>query len=162
LHPVRKERNRDQQHRRNRHAKQGAGADDTCSGAAIARDSRFTVAMPMAPSVLGTPQVQIPSLSMLGEIDSRVNNPAVRAAYAAAAPPKLKVEIGDAGHYAFSDLCFPSPDCQAPATRSQIEAHDLVLRWAVPFLRRYLAGDLSYEPLLAEPGPAGASVEAQR
>jgi hypothetical protein len=129
---------------------------------AIARDSRFKVALLMAPASLGMPVVQIPSLSMLGAIDSRVNNPAVRTNFANAAPPKLKVQIGDAGHYAFSDLCFPSPDCRAPATRTQVEAHDLVLRWAVPFLLRYLAGDLSYEPLLAAPGPPGATVEAER
>ncbi|MGH7788083.1 MAG: alpha/beta hydrolase family protein [Candidatus Binatia bacterium] len=128
----------------------------------IARDRRYKVAMPMAPAVLGTPVVDIPSLSMLGEIDSRVNNAAVRATYENASLPKFKVEIGDAGHYAFSDACFPSPDCQAPVTRTQVEAHDLVVRWAVPFLLRYLAGDLSYEPLLAGPGPSGASVVSER
>jgi predicted dienelactone hydrolase len=67
-----------------------------------------------------------------------VNNTATRGAFDAAAAPKILVEIGDAGHYAFSDLCFPSDDCNPPVTRTQDEAHALVLRWVLPFLKVYL------------------------
>ena len=35
---------------------------------------------------------------------------------------KYEIEIGDTGHYAFSDACFPSPDCNPPTTLTQDES----------------------------------------
>jgi predicted dienelactone hydrolase len=113
----------------------------------IDRDSRFRIALPMAPAV-GAQVLTVPSMTMLGQIDSVVSVPAIRNAYALAAAPKFKVEIGHAGHYAFSDGCFPSSDCNFPTTLSQAEAHALVQRFAVPFVLRYLVGDLRFEPFL--------------
>jgi hypothetical protein len=90
-----------------------------------------------------------------------VQEPAIRTAYASASAPKLLVEVGNAGHYAFSDLCFPGPDCNAPITATQDEAHAQVLRWAVPFLERYLAGRPGVEPFFTAP-PPGSLVSQQR
>jgi hypothetical protein len=67
----------------------------------------------------------------------------------------------NAGHYAFSDLCFPSPDCDPPVTRTQAEAHEAVLRYALPFLEVYLAGDTSFAPFLALPPGPGFVVQAE-
>jgi dienelactone hydrolase len=126
-------------------------------------DDRFRVAVPMAPAILAAQHpLRVPSLTMIGQIDSVVNNPATRGAYAAAAPPKILVEIGDAGHYAFSSGCFPSADCNPPLTRTQPEANALVLRWVLPFLKVYLAGDESFEPFLSGQSPPGVVVEAER
>jgi hypothetical protein len=46
-----------------------------------------------------------------------------------------------------------------PTTLTQAEAHADVLRYAVPFLQVYLAGDLSFLPFLAL--PAGPSFDVQ-
>jgi dienelactone hydrolase len=124
-------------------------------------EPRFKVALPMAPAVPGSPVLDIPSLTMLGQIDSVVNVPAIRTAYAAALPPKFLVEIADAGHFAFSGLCFASPDCAPPVTLTQTEAHQRVLRYAVPFLKVYLAGDESFRPFLAPPAGPGYVFQAE-
>ena len=117
---------------------------------ATAIDPRFKVAMPLAPFVSpATVPLTIPSLTMLGQVDSVVDDNAIRAAYASGAAPKYLVEIANAGHYTFSDLCFPSADCNPPATLTQDEAHDAVRRWVLPFLKVYLAGDASFAPFLA-------------
>jgi predicted dienelactone hydrolase len=127
----------------------------------LALDPRFKVAVPMAPAVPGTPMVGIPSLTMLGQIDSVVSNAAIRTAYEDARSPKVLVEVETAGHYAFSDLCFPSADCNPPVTATQDEAHEQVLRWVVPFLERYLAGRSEVEPFFSAP-PPGAMVSQVR
>ena len=65
---------------------------------------------PMAPAVLASQaHLSVPSLSMMSELDSYVNNRAIHTAYAASNAPKMKVEIEHAGHFAYSDGCFPSP-----------------------------------------------------
>ncbi|HEY8516258.1 MAG TPA: hypothetical protein VIS07_12150 [Candidatus Binatia bacterium] len=126
---------------------------------ATAIDERFVVAMPLAAATGPNSSLDVPSLTMFGAIDSVVNNPGILAAYERSSAPKLLVGIEDAGHYAFSDGCFPGPDCNPPATLTQDEAHERVKRWVLPFLKVYLAGDRSFAPfLLAEP-PPGVIVE---
>jgi len=127
----------------------------------VAADSRFKTAMPMAPAVLGNPVLSVPSLTMLGKIDAVVNDDSIRHAYADALPPKLLIEIDNTGHYAFSNGCFPSPDCDPPVTLTQAEAHAQVLRWALPFLKVYLAGDDGFRPFLTDPAPPGATFSHQ-
>ena len=70
------------------------------------------------------------------------------------------VEIPNAGHFAFSNGCFPSPDCNPPTTLTQNEAHAVVLRWVLPFLEVYLAGDTSFAPFLLPPAPPPVVLEA--
>jgi predicted dienelactone hydrolase len=124
-----------------------------------AREPRVVAAAPLAPFATIAPPLEIPSLTMIGAIDSTVPNQATRDRFAESTAPKQLVEIAHAGHYAFSGLCFPSPDCAPPATLTQDEAHALVLRWLVPFLEVYVAGDDALRPLLADPIPPGVSVE---
>ena len=126
-----------------------------------ALDARYKIAVPMAPAALFTPTLTVPSLTMMGAIDSVVNNVQTRAAYDRSSAPKMKVEIAHAGHFAFSDGCFPSADCNPPTTLTQDEAHQQVLRWVVPFLRRYLAEDMSAEPRSTSTLP-GVSVVQDR
>jgi len=113
----------------------------------VTRDSRFKIALPMAPAV-GPQVLTVPSMTMYGSIDAVVSIPAIQNAYNNAHAPKFLVAIDHTGHYAFSDGCFPSPDCMPPATLTQDEAHAFVLRYAVPFVMRYLVGDMRFEPLL--------------
>ena len=98
---------------------------------------------------------------MLGNIDSVVNLPAARQVYAASSTPKMLVEIEHAGHYAFSNGCFPSPDCNPPTTLTQPEANSAILRYVVPFLERYLALDVALVPLLGPPIGPGFIYQAQ-
>jgi predicted dienelactone hydrolase len=123
------------------------------------QDARFKVAVPLAAAVIGSPPFRIPSLTMLGQIDSVVNNAQIRAAYAGSTAPKYLAEIQSAGHYAFSQACFPSADCRPPTTLTQDEAHALVLRYVVPFLHAHLAGNAAWAPLLAVPGAPGSVFE---
>jgi len=126
-----------------------------------ALDDRFTVALPMAAATGPNSVLHIPSLTMYGEVDSVVNNPGIFAAYERSDGPKRLVGIEDAGHYAFSDSCFPSADCNPPATLTQDEAHERVKRWVLPFLKVYLAGDRSFTPFLTTPPPPGVVVTAE-
>jgi predicted dienelactone hydrolase len=118
-------------------------------------DPRIDVAVVMAPAALGSPRLTVPSLTILGNIDSVVNNEQSRAAYAASVSPKMLVEIEHAGHFSFSDFCFPSSDCNPPVTLSSAEAHDAALRFVLPFLMVHLAGDASWVPLLEPPAQPG-------
>ena len=52
---------------------------------------------------------------------------------------------------------MPSPDCAPPATLTQDEAHAVVRRWALPFLKVYLAGDEGFRSFLLDPAPPGAT-----
>lgn len=116
-------------------------------------DPRIDAAVAMAPAATPSFSLPVPSLTILGHIDSVVSNANARTAYANSVTPKWLVEIEDAGHYAFSDLCFPSSDCQPPTTRTQDEAHDLALRYIVPFLEVHVAGNEAARPFLAGPVP---------
>jgi hypothetical protein len=128
--------------------------------AGFAQDARFGVAVPLAPAAQGAPPMTIPSLSMISALDSYVDNDLVRAAYHASTSPKYLVEIADTGHFAFSDGCFPSPDCDPPKTLTQDEAHLAVMRWVVPFIERHLGGGDAFAAFFDFPRPAGITYEA--
>ncbi len=115
----------------------------------------------MAPATPQNVAFTVPSLTMIGQIDSVVNNPGTRNAYASAVPPKYLLEIKHAGHFAFSNGCFAGPDCNPPVTLSQAEAHLLVRRWVLPFLKVHLANDASLLPLLSPPPPPTVVLERQ-
>ena len=127
----------------------------------VARDDpRIKVAVPMAPATPPGSSLTVPSLLMLGQIDSLVNNDVARAAYDASASPKYKVEIKHAGHYAFSNACPAGrPECMPPTTLTQPEAQALVRRWVLPFLKVHLVGDTALAPLLASPAPPSVDLE---
>jgi len=127
----------------------------------VDHDPRYKVAVALAPAVPGNAKLNLPSLSMLSELDTYVNDDAIRAVYATAATPKVEVEVLNAGHFAYSDGCFPSPDCNPPTTLIQDEAHALVQRWVVPFVLRYLKGATRFDPLL-DAVPPGVVVEQDR
>ena len=127
----------------------------------IPLEPRFKVAVPMAPAVVGSPVLDVPSLTMLGQIDAVVPLAPIRTAYENALPPKYLVEIANTGHFAFSDGCFASPDCNPPATLTQAEAHDDVRRWVLPFLKVYLAGDASFMPFLVPPAGPGFVLQSE-
>ena len=125
-------------------------------------DSRIKVAVPMAPATPGANAVfHVPSLLMLGTVDSVINLGTARTAYGNFDTPKYKVEIEHAGHFAFSNLCFPNvADCKPPTTLTQDEAHLQVLRWVIPFLEWKLKGDDKFAAFFDSP-PPGVLFDAQ-
>jgi predicted dienelactone hydrolase len=135
---------------------------------AVMQDARFRAALLFAPAVpVDMPAITVPSLMMLGEIDAVTiggassSNTNRRAAWALASPPKALVEILDAGHFAFSNACVPGASDCAPPALTQDEAHDVVRRWALPWLQVHLAGDTSWAPFLATPAPPGVTYEQE-
>jgi dienelactone hydrolase len=124
-------------------------------------EPRFRAAIPMAPAALFDPALAVPSLQMIGAIDAVVDNEQTRTGFADDVSPKYLVEIANTGHYAFSNGCFPSPDCDPPATLTQDEAHAAVLRWVLPFLERHVGGDETRAPFFAGPVPPGFAVDAR-
>jgi predicted dienelactone hydrolase len=151
----------------------------TASVAAM-QDSRFKVAAATAPAAFllppTAPGLAIPSLTVLFELDCvlgpLLTNPPMRDAYNKAQPPKFLVEIGNANHTAMLDSCasfsvcgfpmcgFPGSVCESPELLTQAEAHDAVRRWFLPFLKVYLAGDLSFRPFLTPPAGPGFVFDA--
>ena len=128
----------------------------------VNQDSRFKVAIPMAPATPGTQAtLPVPSLLMLGTIDSVINLATARTAWANFVTPKYKVEIDHAGHYAFSNGCFPSPDCNPPTTLTQDEAHLQVMRYVIPFVEWKLKGDQRFAAFFDAPTPPGVEFDAQ-
>jgi dienelactone hydrolase len=124
------------------------------------QDPRVSVAVAMAPATPANGKFTVPSLIMIGTIDSVVNVPAAEQAYVVSSPPKMLVEIEHAGHYAFSNGCFPSPDCNPPTTLTQPEANSSVLRYVFPFLERYLGQRVDLIPLLGPPSGPGFVYQA--
>jgi predicted dienelactone hydrolase len=124
-------------------------------------DARIQVAVPLAPAVLGATPLPIPSLTLIGAVDSVVNNAATLTLQAAGVTPRYLGVIEHAGHYAFSDLCFAGPDCTPPATLTQGEAHRLVRRLVLPYLAVALAGDDTFRPFLQGPVLPGISLAAE-
>ncbi|MBM4267122.1 MAG: hypothetical protein FJ144_11005 [Deltaproteobacteria bacterium] len=111
-----------------------------------ALEPRIIAAMPFAPAASPTSELTVPSLTMVGEVDSVVNNAATLDAYERSSAPKTFVEIGSAGHYAWSNNCFAGNDCNPPVTLTQAEAHAAVLQWVIPFVERYARGVEGLEP----------------
>ena len=111
-----------------------------------ALDSRVRAGLALAPALFPSmveevDSITIPMMIQGGTLDSRT--PFTQTAVPAfdlLEPPRYLVEIRDTGHYAFSDICVTSPECGTPETLTQPEAHWSVLRYAVPFLYRHVAG----------------------
>jgi predicted dienelactone hydrolase len=127
-----------------------------------ATDARIGALLTLAPArtalVLGqAEQLRIPTMLQAAEDDSIATFEEQQVPLFARLPePKFLVEILDTGHFAFADVCLaPSgsaySDC-LPGGLTQDQAHAVVVRWAVPFLGLYVAGDARWAPLLA-PGP---------
>ena len=135
-----------------------------------AENQRMKAVLALAPAAVGivsvTGEISIPAMIQDGNLDSLT--PVAQNAvplFAALHPPRYFAEFLDTGHFAFADVCpTPAefggadfPECH-PGTLSQDQAHALVLRFAVPFLERYVARDHRFDSLL-DPANAPAGVE---
>jgi predicted dienelactone hydrolase len=124
-------------------------------------DARVRAALALAPALYGdfVSQLHIttPTMIMTGDEDTLAPfDTNARPYYAELFGPRYLVEILNTGHSAFADRC--RQDCK-PGDLTQDEAHALVLRHAVPFLLRYVAGRRSVSALLRpENAPPGAPI----
>lgn len=118
-------------------------------------EPRIDVAVAMAPAAFPNSILPVPSLTVLGVVDTVVSNPTARAAFDRSVSPRMLVEIEKTGHYAFSDFCLQASNCNPPITLTNDESHDAVLRWVLPFLKARLAGEAEWEPLLQPPAQPG-------
>jgi predicted dienelactone hydrolase len=133
-----------------------------------ASDRRIRAALALAPSLVKGPRTVIrpPLMVMTGEVDSLTPLEAdARPNYALGRGPRYLVEILNAGHCAFIPIC-PEVFCGAgcdPGNLAPADANHLVLRYAVPFMLRYLKGDRAAGRVLRPAdAPAGVVVEASR
>jgi hypothetical protein len=158
-------------------ARTRAGVLGWSSGASTAivvgRDDRrvravLSLAPDARPERIGTAPVGEPTMVMEGELD--FYDPAQTAldqVYGILQPPRFAVHLRRTGHFAFSDVCVADlvggDDC-GPGTLTQDEAHRIVLRFAVPFLRRWVAGERGWAQLLrpATASSADAELRAER
>jgi len=126
-----------------------------------ALDARVVAGLALAPAVeppWGGPTVDeeiasidIPMMVQGGDLDTLTPfEPTSQRAYDLLGPPRYLVEILHTGHFGFSDLCVPP--CGLPGMLTQEEAHRTVLRYAVPFLLKWVASDSRFDAFLA-PAP---------
>lgn len=128
--------------------------------ATVDRDPRIKVALPFMAATPATARFDIPSLTIISEVDGTVNNERSVDAYRRSARPKWLVNIRHAGHFAASGPCFTGPDCEAPMILAQAEANPKMKRWVLPFLKVFLEGDFAFAPFLAEAAGPAFEVEA--
>jgi predicted dienelactone hydrolase len=129
-----------------------------------AADQRFKAALALAPSLAPGLTIRQPLMVMAGELDSLTPfTEDAEPSYALGTGPRWLVKILRAGHCAFIPACleqFCGAGCEAGAL-PPAEANDLVLRYAVPFMLRYLNGERRLAKVLhPDAAPAGLVVEA--
>jgi predicted dienelactone hydrolase len=107
---------------------------------AAQEEPRFRAALALVPgggTLLHPEDIAIPTMIQGGERDTVTGIAEAERAFERVAAPRFLVEVLGAGHLAFTDECGIL--C-AQNDIPQDASHELVLRYAVPFLLRYLKG----------------------
>jgi predicted dienelactone hydrolase len=130
-------------------------------------DARIKAVLSLAPDVrperIGRSPPEAPTMVMEGALDSYdPEQTALAEIYGRLAAPRFAVEMQRTGHFAFSDDCYAALidglDCGVDGTLGQEEAHRLVMRFAVPFLLRYVGRHPSWAALLRVGGDQDAEL----
>lgn len=129
-----------------------------------ADDARFKAALALAPAFAPGVTIRRPLMVMTGELDSLTPFAEdAEPSYALGTGPRWLVKILRAGHCAFIPGCAEQvcgAGCE-PGALTAPEANALVLRYAVPFLLRYLEGDhKAVKSLRPNAAPAELVVES--
>jgi predicted dienelactone hydrolase len=109
-------------------------------------EPRVVAALALVPggtSALGTKAITIPTMIIGAERDHVVGFAESPLAYAKVSGPRFLVELLAANHLSVVDSCesgLAGLNLCVPGDIPQEDAHALVLRYAVPFFRRYVAG----------------------
>lgn len=99
--------------------------------------------VPGGTAALGTKDIAIPTMVIGSEHDQIVGFHESELAYAKIAGPRFLVELLGGDHLSVVDSCesgLGGLNLCVPGDISQEDAHALVLHYALPFWRRYLAG----------------------
>jgi len=134
----------------------------------LAEDSRFRAGVALAPAVLAnvglglTAHVRQPTIVMVGELDTLAPlDTAGKAAFGLLDGPRFLVEFFNTGHCAFAVGCIPAA-CGAgcePTALPPDAGHRFTLRYAVPFVLRYVRGrNVFPDALRPAEAPAGVMV----
>jgi predicted dienelactone hydrolase len=111
-----------------------------------ARDPRVVAGLAMAPVAQGfedqVRSIHAPMMIEVGTLDDLHADGQLT--YSLLHAPRYLVEIDRMTHAAFADLCI---DC-TPASLTLDEAHPIILRYAIPFLLRWVAGDHQFDAFL--------------
>jgi predicted dienelactone hydrolase len=130
-------------------------------------DRRFRAGLALAPALVrgeDSLPIRAPLMVITGELDSLTpfQTEAVPS-YELGVGPRFLVEILKTGHCAFIPVCaevFCGTGCDPPNLTSA-EANVLVLRYAVPFMLRYLKGDgKAAKVLRPDAAPEGVVVQS--
>jgi predicted dienelactone hydrolase len=109
-------------------------------------EPRVTAALALVPggsAVLGPNDITIPTMVIGAEDDTITGWAEAVSAYERLAGPRYLVRLLGANHLSAVDDCFNhdlNVDLCDPEAISQEEAHRLILRYAVPFLERWVKG----------------------
>jgi len=110
---------------------------------AAQEEPRLRAALALVPggtATLGPNDITIPTMIIGAEHDAVVGFAESEHAYERLAGPRFLIELLAANHLSVVDDCLGGTLC-APGDISQEAAHALVLRYAVPFVQRYVRGD---------------------
>jgi predicted dienelactone hydrolase len=113
--------------------------------------------VPGGTALLPPGDIAVPTMVIGSERDQVVGFAESEKAYQRLAGPRFLVELLGGNHLSVVDSC--SNLC-VPGDISQDDAHRLVLHYAIPFLRRYVAGQPVASRRLV-PATPGATVEAE-
>jgi predicted dienelactone hydrolase len=111
-------------------------------------DPRVTAALALVPggaAFLGAAPIAVPTMVIGAERDQVVGFADSELVFARLEGPRFLIELLAANHLSVVDDCRNNLglDLCVPGDISQEQAHELVLRYAIPFVRRYLAGKRS-------------------
>jgi len=134
----------------------------------LAEDARFRAGVALAPAVIAdvglglTAHVRQPTIVMVGSRDTLTPlDTAGQAAFGLLDGPRFLVEILNTGHCAFAVGCIPAA-CGAgcePTALPPDDGHQFTLRYAVPFVLRYVRGrNVFPDALRPAEAPAGVMV----
>ncbi len=134
---------------------------------AAQQEPRFDAALSLVPggtAALDAAGISIPTMVIGSEHDQIVGFAESEKAYALLHGPRYLVELLDANHLSVVDECFDrerNVNLCVPGAISQEDAHRLVLRYALPFFRRYLRDQHPAGRQLLKP-VTGVVLEADR
>ena len=124
-----------------------------------AADARIVAGLAMAPVARGFEDevraIHVPLMTEVGTLDGLHADGLLTYGWLQA--PRYLLEIDNLTHAAFADLCI---DC-TPATLPLAEAHPVILRYAIPFLVRWVGGGHQFDAFLDPAAvPPGVSFSA--
>jgi len=126
---------------------------------AAQQEPRLRAALSLVPggtAVLGPDDITIPTMVIGAERDVVVTYAESERAYERLAGPRFLVKLLAANHLSVVDDCFDQNlgiDLCVPDDIGQDEAHRLVLRYALPFMKRYLANQKAAARKIRRPDP---------